>query len=428
MLVSGEGIAMNDGAGETGCPFTGTRKTTREAEATLPDAPRIEQIDGVWHVRSLPAVREVLRSGRTTVQAGFNAESVGSSWMRRPILYVDGEEHRQQRAKLARYFAPKTVDSRYRDFMNVRAQEIVARIEQLGREGEVDLAEPAMRFSVEVAAQVIGLGGADMRGISARMERFFAIPALGAQGGVDPLKAPPSRLTSLLMSLRGSISVIDFFVRDVRPAVRQRRAQPRNDVISHCIEQGYTDAEILTECVTYAAAGMVTTREFISMATWHMLSDAALRERFLADVSAAGAKNRYAILEEILRLEPVVGHLYRRTLSAITICDGEDKYEIPENALLDLYIRAANADPDHVGESPMGICPGRPLPSRTGGEVLSFGDGGHKCPGQHVALQESDAFLTRLLQLPLRLVSEPKIGWADLISGYEVRNLRLRVG
>ena len=49
-------------------------------------------------------------------------------------------------------------------------------------------------------------------------------------------------------------------------AVRSRRRNPRRDIISHLLEQGYNQADILVECVTYGTAGMVTTREFITMA------------------------------------------------------------------------------------------------------------------------------------------------------------------
>lgn len=56
-----------------------------------------------------------------------------------------------------------------------------------------------------------------------------------------------------------------FFLLDVRPAIAARRREPREDLISHLISRGYSDMNILTECITYGAAGMVTTREFI---TW----------------------------------------------------------------------------------------------------------------------------------------------------------------
>ena len=93
-----------------------------------------------------------------------------------------------------------------------------------------------------------------------------------------------------------------------RPAIRARRKHPGPDVISHLIGEGYTDPDILVECVTYGTAGMVTTREFICMAALHLMHHRPLRERYLV----AEQPERFAILNEIIRLEPVVGHLYRR--------------------------------------------------------------------------------------------------------------------
>ena len=44
----------------------------------------------------------------------------------RPILFMDGDEHRRQRTKVARFFAPKTVTNRYRRLMEERADALVA--------------------------------------------------------------------------------------------------------------------------------------------------------------------------------------------------------------------------------------------------------------------------------------------------------------
>jgi hypothetical protein len=65
-----------------------------------------------------------------------------------------------------------------------------------------------------------------------------------------------------------AVHALRFLARDVRPAIKARREEGRDDVISHLIEEGYPDKAILIECMTYAVAGMVTTREFIVMAAW----------------------------------------------------------------------------------------------------------------------------------------------------------------
>lgn len=376
-------------------------------------APPVEVIDGVWHVRSLPLVREVLRAG-TTTQAGFNSEAVQSRRIRPPILFRDGAGHRAQRSAIARYFAPKTVTARYRTMMERRADELVARVLVAGR---VDLPDLALRYSVEVAAQVVGLTNSDMAGMARRLEAFFATPRVAPTSDARPA----DRVGSALMSLRSQASMLAFFLRDVRPAIKARRKTPGDDVISHLIGEGYKAPEILIECITYGAAGMVTTREFISMATWHLLEDPPLLQRFLK----AEYPERRAILEEILRLEPIVGHLYRRSTTPLELVHDGNSYAVPAGALLDLYIRAANADPGYVGPDPLDLCPMRPVAKPYQAEVMSFGDGAHRCPGNSLAMEETDILLTRLLQLPLRVSRAPRIAWEDLIAGYEVRDFEL---
>lgn len=208
----------------------------------------------------------------------------------------------------------------------------------------------------------------------------------------------------------------------MRPAIGAHRAEPQQDVISHLLEQDYSDGEILMECITYGAAGMVTTREVLQITTWHLLARPDLRAAFLAGDTA----QRSALLHEVLRLEPVVGHLYRRTGAELVLTDGDVEHRVPDGARLDLYIRSANADPDHVTPDPLALRPGRDLPSGIRAEVMSFGDGPHRCPGNAVAMAESEIFLERLLARDVEMVGEPRLEWEDLIAGYAVRGLVLR--
>ncbi|WP_040157241.1 cytochrome P450 [Mobilicoccus massiliensis] len=416
----------------TSCPH-GARKTGRAGERL---SPAVELIDGVWHVRSYPLVKEVLRAG-TTVQAGFNVDMVrgGARAMREPILYLDGPEHRRQRSMIARYFAPATVSRRYRELMESRAAELVDEVRTETRAGRtVDLGRISLEYSVAVAAAVIGL--TDSRGMARRLERLFAIPAQPPRshvGGEDDAGGDSSRgvgaavaslagrFSAVVSATRGLGPVAHFYARDVRPAIKARRERRREDVISHLLDQGYTDSEITTECVTYAAAGMVTTREYICIVAWHLLEDDDLRRRYVAGDEA----ERHELLHEILRLEPVVGHLFRRAVEDLTLTDGDVVHHVPAGAVLDLSIRAANADEGSVGADPLALCPGRDIPKGVRPEAMSFGDGNHRCPGNALAIQETDVLLTRLLSLPLGLHGEPRLGWLDLIVGYEVHDLRL---
>ncbi len=386
---------------------TGDRKSVKSGEAA---APGLELRGGTWHVRNAELVRQVLRAKDGTTQAGFTSESVNTSRLRQPILFADGEEHRKQRSLIARFFAPKVVSRRYRELMDERADALLA---AAGNRFMLD--DLALEYSVTIAAEVIGLTNSSTSGLSRRLERLFNQPEYdhSQEGGGR------SRWMRLLAPVMGALPLIPFYVRDVVPAIRARRKNPQQDVISHLVKEGYKGVEIMIECLTYGAAGMVTTREFISMAAWHFFEKPELKDRYLV----AEEKERLAILGEILRLEPVVGHLYRRATQDLEVGD----HTIPSGDLMDLYVRAANADEAVAGESPMDLCPEREVASGYGAEVMSFGDGAHKCPGNALAIQETDILLQRLLAMPVTVVSPPTLSWDELITGYRLRGFQLVV-
>ena len=192
-------------------------------------------------------------------------------------------------------------------------------------------------------------------------------------------------------------------------------------MLSHLIAAGHSTSDILVECVTYGTAGMVTTREFISMACWHLLTDRELAAEYLA----AEQPRRVEILEEIIRLEPVVGHLFRRAQDDIEITAPGGTVTVPAGDLIDICVRATNTDEQAVGPTPQSLCPLRSTADSVPAVGMSFSDGAHKCPGQTLALFETDALLHRLLDRSPTLVAEPTIGWDSVIEGYRLRGLEL---
>ncbi|WP_081838396.1 cytochrome P450 [Thermogemmatispora carboxidivorans] len=386
----------------------GEQKTARCLERAEP-AIEPDQA-GVWHVRAFREARAILRSSAVR-QAGFKAEVLARlpRLMRLPLLYSEGQEHQQQRRQTARFFAPRVVNEQYRKLMEAVSEQL---IEKLRRRKKIDLSRLTLEMAVRIAAEVVGLTDSWLPGMASRLEAFFRYPI--QRLGPDP--------RTWLNFLGLQWAVLRFYWLDVRPAIRARRRQPRQDVISHLLAQGYSAREILTECVTYGAAGMITTREFIGVAAWHLLEQPALRQRFLQ----APEEERLALLEEVLRLEPVVGHLYRRTSRELVLAGpAEEQLRIPAGAMIDLHIYAINGDERVVGEQPRRLGPGRTLhEERVPSSLMGFGDGAHRCPGAPIALQESDIFLRRLLALPgLRLERPPRLRWNELICGYELRDL-----
>ncbi len=390
------------------------RRATKQGE---PESPRVQHDGTVWRIRSLSAARQALRAREQTTQAGFTAEAIPRGFFtKHPILVSDGPAHDEQRSKVARFFAPTVVAERYTDLMESCADRLLAEADAAGT---IKLDELALLYAVEVTAEVVGLTAAPVPNMAKRLVSFFNQPPFDITR--PDLGRTPRQWARA--AVNGLVPIARLWFADVRPAVRARRRSLQKDVISHLITEGYSDADILVECVTYGTAGMVTTREFIAMAAWHLLRDEALAQRYMA----AETQERFAILHEIIRLEPVVGHLYRRAQAAFEVSDADETWTVETGDLLDVCIRQANADPEAVGPDPLDICPYRAVPSGVDQAGLSFGDGAHKCPGQPLAILESDVLLTRLLARGPVVVSEPTLGWDDLIEGYSLRDFELRL-
>jgi cytochrome P450 len=328
--------------------------------------------------------------------------------MRPPVLYLEGAEHRAQRKAAARLFAPKVIEG-YRGLIEQLSAELLGR---LRTDRSVDLSKLSFALAVQVVARVVGLTNSSPAAMARRLDAFFAADA--AAGRRTP--------RTLLALARNRTALARFLYLDVKPAIRARRRSPNDDVISQLLDAGFSDLEILTECVTYGAAGMATTREFITVAAWHLLSDPELLARY----RAGDPDERTAILQETLRLEPVIGHLFRHTSVAVTLDTADGPHEVPAGTLIDLDIRAANADPAVVGDDALSLCPARDLGS-VPPTLLSFGDGHHKCPGGPLALLESDIFLSMLLEREVLLEGPPRVRWNSITQGYDLDSCHIRL-
>lgn len=376
--------------------------------------PAVERVPGRngdrWVIRSFEAARQVLRDSERIRQAGFGAEDVlqGGGQMRPPVLYLEGAEHQAQRKAAARLFAPKVIEG-YREMMQELSDELVGRLRV---DRAVDLDKLSLTMAVQVAARVVGLTNSSRSGMTRRIEAFL-------KGGAPSQRRSPAAFVRLV---RNRMSLLRFFYLDVKPAIRARRKQPAEDVISTLLGQGFSDLDILTECVTYGAAGMATTREFITVAAWHLLD----RPDLLARYRAAQISERLDILNEILRLEPVIGHLTRRATQPVTLSTPEGEQVVPADALIDLDIRATNADAETVGADPLSLCPARELPRTVPPVLMSFGDGHHKCPGGPLAIMESEIFLTTLLSRDVVTAGPPRVRWNSLTQGYDLDHFQLR--
>ncbi|MCJ2177687.1 cytochrome P450 [Novosphingobium album (ex Hu et al. 2023)] len=384
-----------------GCPVhqgRDDRKSARLADANLAPA------ENARVVGSFAAGREILRSSKVR-QAGAGAEMVDLS---RPdeisFFFLDGDQHRKRRAAVAGLFAPKTIVTRHRAVMDRTMDSIIASLQE---RGAAPLDELSWQMAVDVAAEIIGLTESDSNVNLAKRVRAVLDSSVSHN---------PSMLKKLLFRALMMIRVGRFWKHDLLPVIEARRKEPKDDVISYMVKENYSRKGMIMEALSYGGAGMMTTREFIVMAAWHLFEKPALRERFLS----GDEEDQFAILEEILRLEPVASLLHRR---AVEKTDSTTRGgAMAEDETVCISIRDANVDEAITGPCPFELDPDRAKRMKVVGPYMSFGDGPHRCPGAQVALHETRVFLDRLLRLPgIRLEAEPDILWNPQIQGYELR-------
>ena len=224
------GVAAND-------PVIDERKTAIMADTS--DARVKKLAGGGIRIESFGLTRKILRSGGMQ-QAGFMAELVLRATGKKgstPVLFQEGDVHQKQRTNTARFFAPRVVTTRYRDLMDRLSEGLM---EKLRRNGKADLSEMSLEMAVAVAAEIIGLTDSSLEGMSARLNSFFT------RGD----RSKVSRLRQAFHSVLNNLALLGFFWMDVKPAIKARKKERKEDVISYLIDQGYSDADILTECMT----------------------------------------------------------------------------------------------------------------------------------------------------------------------------------
>lgn len=379
------------------CPQAGRddRKSARIAEQ------RLAPPKGVRIIGSFAFAREILRSP-VAKQAGANADDVV---LDNPdhisFFFLDGDFHRKRRAAVANYFSSKTIVARYHTIMQRTMDSL---LERLQRDGEAILDALSFQMAVDVASEILGLtNSGDNLALARRIKEMLALTDFDRWG--------PARKT--INKVRLGIKAAIFIRKDLNPAVAARRANPREDVISYMIKENYSQKAMFIECLTYGSAGMLTTREFIVMAAWHLFDNEPLRARYLS----GSEQDQFAILEEILRLEPVASLLHRRASQEIRGAKGT----VAADERVCISLREANTDETITGPCPYQLDPDRAKRVKMIGSYMSFGDGPHRCPGSQVALHETRIFLDRLFRVPgIKLKKLPNITWNQQIQGYEL--------
>lgn len=346
--------------------------------------------------------REVLRSAEMR-QAGASADQVKFDNPEHvSFFFLDGALHRKRRASVANFFALRTIVNKYHPIMHRTMDGLIA---QLQADGSAKLDELSFQMAVDIAAQILGLTESDNAELAGRLKKMLTF------GGGPKRGALGQFLHNLVMAGRAW----NLIRKDLKPAVAARKSNPRDDVITFMVREHWSTKSMLIECMTYGTAGMLTTREFIVMVAWHLFDNDDLRQRFLN----GDEPDQLAILEEVLRLEPVAAMLHRKAAADVEDMRGE---KVGEGEVIAIDIRDSNTDEAITGPCPYQLDPDRAKKMKVVGSYLSFGDGAHRCPGAQVALHETRIFLDRLLRVPgIRLANAPEVEWNDMLGSYELR-------
>ncbi|MBM3663744.1 MAG: cytochrome P450 [Actinobacteria bacterium] len=185
---------------------------------------------------------------------------------------------------------------------------------------------------------------------------------------------------------RAADAVTEFLL----PTLAERRATPRDDVVSRLLTAevdgaGLTDEQVAAHVRLLYAVGATTTSDGLGTLLRRTLTEPGLWERLRADRSLLPA-----VVHESLRTEPPVALLPRLAVDGGEVAG----VELPPGALVLCGIAAANRDPAVFSD------PDRFNPERPETEVLTFGFGSKFCPGSHLARQQlaaaTDVLLERL--------------------------------
>jgi cytochrome P450 len=350
---------------------TARRNGPVQREWPLPDdvATVDEDRDPWFNVLGHDEVATVLRDHETYSSKVF-AELMGPM-LGHTMVAMDEPEHRAHRALVAPAFRPKLLARWEHELVRRVLDELIDSFAPLGR---ADLVRRlTFAFPVRVIARILGLPERD----SQQFQRWSI------------------ELISIVVNWDRGIAASNALREYFAERVAERRAQPRDDLISELVDtdvdgKRLTDEEIFAFLRLLLPAGVETTYRSLGNLLFALLThpdqlDEVLRKPEL----------RTAAIEEGLRWETPLVMIPRQCVRNVRL-GGVD---IPAGGGLNVFLGSANRDERRYAE------PDRFDIHRTPAPHMSFGSGPHMCLGMHLARLEArvalDAVLERLRELRL---------------------------
>jgi cytochrome P450 len=293
------------------------------------------------------------------------------------MLNVDAPRHTRMRSLVNKAFTPRTVEE-LTPFIRTFVDEALGRALARGRmDMMADLAFP---LPATVIAEMLGVPPADR-------DRFkkWSDDTTAAVGNL------PSNLSPDVV--RKSIVAMGELQAYFRSIIAQRRAEPRDDLISALVkaqEEGdrLSEQELLANCVLLLNAGHETTTNLIGNGTLALLRHPDQLKRLRDEPSLLSSA-----IEELLRYDSPV-QFTSRILKADMELGGK---LMRAGQVVLLLLGAANRDPEQFPE------PDRLDIGRPDNKHIAFGLGPHFCLGAPLARLEGRIVFEALLRRAPRM-------------------------
>jgi cytochrome P450 len=327
----------------------------------------------------------------------------------RSLLLLEGREHLARR----RLMLPPFHGARMRAYESI-VREVVARDVDGWPGGRPFALHPRMqRVTLEVILRaVFGVTDPSRRTrLADRLRRLLADTAsAGLQFGVLASRrfGAPDPLARLQAQRREIDAMLDV-------EVAERRADPREDVLSMLIAARFEDgepmddAEIRDQLITLLIAGHETTATGLAWTFDLVLRHPRVRERLVTAVDAGDDAYVRAVVSEALRLRPVVPLAGRRLTSELRV----DGHVLPAGTDVTPAIWLAHTRADRYPE-PFAFRPERFLDREPSTYAwVPFGGGVRRCLGAAFAEMEMRVGLAEILS---RRTLAPATGAAERVA------------
>lgn len=212
----------------------------------------------------------------------------------------------------------------------------------------------------------------------------------------------------------------------VRARIEERRAAPREDMISDLVHARLDDgsddpvlsyAEQIATVRGFLIAGNDTTAAAITNLLYVLATQEGLADELYPQVDDDRTMNR--VVEEILRLQPPVHGLFRTAMNDVTLSGTT----IPKGAQVCILYAAANYDEAKFPE------PGRlDLQRPNLGASITFGSGIHRCVGIALARMEIKVAAQEIVRRlkDIRLAIDPaEITYLPTLATHTIETLPL---